>query len=132
MISEVRKPRPDPAVAGWFAQVESDQLYLSVLVLGEVRQGIDRLRRRDGVQAAMYERWLSGLQSAYSDRILPVTAAIAEEWGRLNVPDPWPVVDGLLAATAIVHGLTLVTRNDSPLAEGRIAIFNPWRFEREG
>jgi toxin FitB len=82
-----------------------------VLVIGEHRQGVERLRRRDPPAAAKLDRWLDEIIEHHSDRTLPVDVAVAERWGRLNVPDPIPAVDGLLAATALVHSLTLVTRN---------------------
>jgi predicted nucleic acid-binding protein len=85
----------------------SVDLYLSVLVLGEVRRGIERLRRRDTLQAVMLEDWLTQLRRDYADRIVPITAEIAEEWGRLNVPGPIPAIDGLMAVTAkVLHGMT--------------------------
>jgi toxin FitB len=112
VLSELRKgPRADPRVLGWFRSVDDAALYLSVLVIGELRQGIERLRRRDPPAAAKLDRWLHELIERHADRTLPVDAAVADRWGRLNVPDPIPAVDGLLAATALVHSLTLVTRN---------------------
>ena len=80
-------------------------------MVGEIRPGVERLRRRDPMQAKVFERWLATPRLDYAERVLPITAAIAEEWGRLNVPVPIPMVDGLLAATATVHSLTLVTRD---------------------
>ena len=111
VVSEVRKQAPDPGVVSWFESVHSPELHLSVLVIGEIRQGIERLARREPDRAAVFEKWLLDLIDLYGDRIVPVTAAVADVWGRLNVPDPLPIVDGLLAATALVHGWTLVTRN---------------------
>jgi predicted nucleic acid-binding protein len=112
VLSELRKgPRANPKVLGWFRSVDDAALYLSVLVIGELRQGVERLRRRDPPAAAKLDRWLHELIERHSDQTLPVDAAVAERWGRLNVPDPSPAVDGLLAATALVHSLTLVTRN---------------------
>lgn len=102
-------------------------MYLSALVVGEIRQGIVGLRRRDARQADALDRWLQELTSTYADRVLPVTTPVAEEWGRLNIPDPLPVVDGLLAATAIVHGLTVVTRNTDDVAHTGVRVFNPFR-----
>jgi toxin FitB len=78
----------DSGVRAWLAAVPEADLYLSVLVVGEIRQGIERLRRRDPVQAAPYETWLSALLRGFGDRLVPVTAEVCEEWGRLNVPDP--------------------------------------------
>ena len=77
---------PDPGVSAWFASVPDDELFLSVLVVGEIRQGIERLARRDLAQAEIFEQWLSRLVHAYGDRIVPITARVAEAWGRLSVP----------------------------------------------
>lgn len=126
VLSEARKPAGDAHVRAWLASVRGAELYLSVLVVGEIRQGIERLRRRDPPQAAVFEAWLATLRRDYADRILPVTAEIAEEWGRLNVPDPVPAIDGLLAATARVHGLTLVMRNTADVARTGVALLNPF------
>jgi predicted nucleic acid-binding protein len=126
VISEVRKRSPDPDVRAWFASVPEADLYLSVLVVGEIRQGVERLRRRDPVQAAPYETWLSALLRGYADRIVPVTAEVCEEWGRLNVPDPLPVVDGLMAATAKVSGWTFVTRDVAGLTRAGVRLLDPF------
>jgi predicted nucleic acid-binding protein len=128
VVSEVRRPRGAPAVKAWFDSVDAADLHLSVLVLGEIQRGIERLRRRDGRQAAVLQRWLGQLRRDYADRILPVTADIAEEWGRLNVPDPVPTIDGLMAATAKVRGLTLVTRNTADLARTGVRLLNPFEL----
>lgn len=105
--------------------VPEPDLYLSVLVVGEIRQGIERLRRRDPGQAAPYEVWLSALVQGFADRLVPVTAEVCEEWGRLDVPDPLPVIDGLMAATAKVRGWTFVTRNVADLARTGVRLLNP-------
>jgi len=126
VLSEVRKSQGNPGVKAWFDSVRSDELYLSVLVLGEVRQGIERLQRRDEVQAAVYERWLEGLQAHYSDRILNVDAAIADVWGHINAVDSLPVINGLLAATALVHELTLVTRNTRDFRRSGVTLLDPF------
>lgn len=103
VISEARKPGGNPNVRAWLASVKGVDLYLSVLVVGEIRQGIERLRRRDPTQAQVYETWLATLRQDYPDRILSITKEVTEEWGRLNVPNAVPVVDGLMAATARVQ-----------------------------
>jgi predicted nucleic acid-binding protein len=113
-------------VKGWIAAVDSDELFLSVLVVGEIRQGVERLRHRDPAQATVFEGWLAALRRDYGDRVLPITMAVAEEWGRLNAADPLPVVDGLLAATAKVHDLTLVTRNTSQVEGTGARLLNPF------
>jgi toxin FitB len=126
VISEARKRSPDSDVRAWLASVPESDLYLSVLVVGEIRQGIERLRRRDPGQAAPYETWLSALLRGFGDRLVPVTAEVCEEWGRLNVPDPLPVVDGLMAATAKVRGWTFVTRDVAGLARSGVRLLNPF------
>jgi predicted nucleic acid-binding protein len=126
IVSEARKPTPDAAVRTWLTSVPDEELYLSVLVVGEIRQGIERLRRRDPSQAVVFETWLSTLQRHYADRIVPITAEVAEEWGRLNVPDPLPVIDGLMAATARLRGWTLVTRNVADLERAEVRLLNPF------
>jgi toxin FitB len=126
IISEARKQSPDSKVRIWLASVPEPELYLSVLVVGEVRQGIERLRRRDPAQAAPYESWLSSLLHGFTDRLVPVTVEVCEEWGRLNVADPLPVVDGLMAATAKVRDWTFVTRDVGDLARTGVRLLNPF------
>ena len=132
VISELRKPQANPHVQAWFAPVAGDDLYLGVLTVGEVRRGIERLRRRDPAQAGVFEAWLASLQRQYADRLLAVTAEIADEWGRLNVPDPTPTVDGLLAATARVRGLVLVTRNTADRARTGVRLLGPFASSGRG
>lgn len=126
VISEARKRSPDSNVRAWLASVPEPDLYLSVLVVGEIRQGIERLRRRDPAQAAPYEAWLSTLVHGFAERLVPVTADVCEEWGRLNVPDPLPVIDGLMAATAKLRGWTFVTRNVADLARTEVRLLDPF------
>lgn len=129
VVSELRKgPRADPGVRAWVDAAEDSQLFTSVLVLGEVRRGIESIRRRDAVAAMALAQWLARLTETFDDRILSVDAQVADRWGSLNVPDPMPTVDGLLAATALVHGLTLVTRNVRDVARAGVKTLNP--FER--
>jgi toxin FitB len=126
VVSELRKRDPDPHVLAWYATVTSSELFLSVLTIGEIRLGIQRLRRKDEPQAVLLEQWLQGLHVAYRDHLVDVDADVAEEWGRLNVPDPLPVIDGLLAASAKVRGWTLVTRNLADLQHSGVALLNPF------
>ncbi|MFL6263832.1 MAG: type II toxin-antitoxin system VapC family toxin [Thermoanaerobaculia bacterium] len=127
VISELRKGRRcNPGVASWFAGVSSGDIYLSVLTLGEIRKGIENIRRRDKPAAEVLEAWFQELGDSLADRILPVDQAIAEQWGRFNVPDPLPVLDSLLAATALVHGLTLVTRNLKDVERTGVDCLNPF------
>lgn len=127
VISELRKgQRADVNVTVWFADVAEEEIFLSVLTIGEIRRGIENVRRRDPDSAAALDRWLNLLSEAHSDRVVPIDRAIAEEWGRMNVPDPLPVIDGLLAATARVLGLTLVTRNVVDVEGTGINLFDPF------
>jgi predicted nucleic acid-binding protein len=125
VLSEVRRPRGDAGVKRWISSVPTEDLYLSVLTLGEVRRGIGLLSRRDPVQADVYEAWLVTVLREYADRVLPVDAAAAEEWGRMNVPNPVSVVDGLMAATAKVRNMTFVTRNTADVARTGARLLNP-------
>lgn len=126
VVSETRKRRPSPNVMEWFSSVPRASVYLSVLVIGELRHGAELIRRRDYQQSVALEGWLNSLLEASKDRILPVTLEIAEEWGRMSVPDKLPAVDGLLAATAKVHGMTLVTRDTGRLALHGVTVINPF------
>lgn len=128
VLSEVRKRSPHAAVAAWFQAATGSDLFVSVLVVGEIRQGIERLRDRDPAQAEVFERWLETLKRDFGDRILPVSVPVAEAWGRLNAPAPLPTVDSLLAATALVHGLTFVTRDTSKLHGTDVPLLDPWQY----
>ena len=128
IVSELRKRAPDPRVLAWYEKARPTEIFLSVLTIGEIRLGIERLRGKDAAQARRLEQWLHGLHTAYSDHIIGVDAEIAEEWGRINVPDPLPVIDGLLAASAKVRGWTLVTRNTSDVASSGVQLLNPFEL----
>jgi toxin FitB len=127
VISELRKgQRADSNVTSWFAQIADEEIFLSVVTIAEIRRGVESVRRRDPDSAASLDRWLARLSEAHGERILPVDRAIAEEWGRMNVPDPLPVIDGLLAATARVLGLTLVTRNVADVEATGVELLDPF------
>lgn len=127
VISELRKgKRAERSVAEWFDGLADQEVYLSVLTIGEIRRGVESVRRRDSDSASALDGWLSRLTEAHRDRILQVDRAIAEEWGRMDVPDPLPVVDGLLAATARIVGLTLVTRNVADVESTGVELLNPF------
>jgi len=130
IVSELRKPQADAHVQEWLASTRGDELYLSVLTVGEIRRGIERLRRRDPTQAAIIEAWLTTLRRDYAQRLLPITAEIAEEWGRLSVPDPIATVDGLLAATARAGDMTLVSRNTADLVHTGARLLDPFEPRR--
>ncbi len=110
----------------WFEDVDSDEIHLSVLVVGELRRGIERIRGRDARQAAALERWLSAVVGRHAERILPVDSRVAERWGRLTATRPGSVIDTLMAATALVHGLVLVTRNVTDVAWTGVSYLDPF------
>ena len=127
VISEVRKgDRCDSNVAAWYRSVDGEQLFLSVLVLGEIRKGVELVRARNPSRALSLERWLGQVEAAFDGQILGVDKPIADQWGRMSAPRSIPVTDGLLAATAAVHDLTLVTRNESDVADLGVRVLNPF------
>ena len=127
VIAELRKgARANAHVRAWFETLDPEAIVLSVLTIGEIRRGIENVRRRDPASAKALERWLRRLLAEHGDRILPIDLPVAEEWGRVNVPDPLPVIDALLAATARVHGLTLATRNVKDVARTGVELMNPF------
>lgn len=127
VISEVRKgDRCDPNVAHWWASINDADIYLSVLVLGEIRKGVERARPSDPAQARALENWLNKVIEFYAERILPVDQAVADEWGRMAAKRPVSTVDALLAATAKVHRMTLATRNVSDVADLGVDFVNPF------
>ena len=127
VVSELRRrDRGDENVSAWYASVSADELFLSVLTLGEIRKGIELIRDRDTGQADMLETWLRYMEQQHEGRILPVDAAIANAWGQMHYVRNIPVVDGLLAATARVHNLTLVTRNVQHVLGLGVSLLNPF------
>lgn len=127
IISELRKrDRAHPNVAGWAVGTPATEIGTSVVVLGEIRRGIEMKRRSDPRQGQALDRWFRDMRDRLGDRVLPIDEPIAEAWARLSVPDPLPLVDGLLAATAKVHNLTLVTRNTGDVARTGVPLLDPF------
>lgn len=127
IISEVRKgARCDAKVAAWYASINDVDLYLSVLVLGEIRKGIELARPRDPAKADALEAWLIAVQAAFGERILPIDRAVSDQWGRMSALRPLSTVDGLLAATAKVHRMVLVTRNEADVVGLGAEVLNPF------
>ena len=127
IISEIRKRnRADANVARWITQTPVAEIGSSVIVLVEIRRGIELKRRTDPEQAASVDRWFAQMRSRLGDRVLPIDETIADTWARLNVPDPLPLIDGLLAATAKVYGLMLVTRNIADIFRTGVSLLNPF------
>lgn len=129
VISELRKSeqRADPRVRSWIASRDPSDLYLSVLTIMEIEIGIGRLNRRDSVQAGLLQTWLDdNLLKVFAGRILSVDLAVARRAARLHVPDPSPERDAIIAATAAVRGLTVVTRNVKDFELLDVAMVDPW------
>ena len=127
VISEISKgEQSDHNVITWYESIRPDSLCLSVLVIGEIRAGVEKLRLRQAERAAAFERQLVLVIDLFADRIIGIDRRIAEQWGRLNARQGRPAVDGLLAATALVHRLILVTRNARDFAETGVEVLNPF------
>lgn len=130
VVSELRKIRlgkADLQVAAWADSVEAADLYLSAITLQELETGVLLAERRDPTQGAIFRAWLNGhVLPAFDGRVLSVDSAVAQRSARLHVPDPRPVRDGLIAATALVHGMTVVTRNVADFEPTGAKILNPW------
>jgi predicted nucleic acid-binding protein len=126
IISERQRAAPNPGVLDWLARAHSGSLYLSVLVIGELRRGVEQLRRRDPGHADRPQAWLEQVVRDFGDRIVPITTDVVQAWGRLDVPDRLPVVDGLMAATALVNDWTLVTRHTADVARTGVRLRNPF------
>ena len=132
IISEIRKgPRCDPHVSAWYASIADEDIFLSTLVLGEIRKGVELARSRDAGKAAALERWLREVEAAFDGRVLSIDNTVSEHWGRMSAIRPVPVVDCLLAATALSNGLTLVTRNDRDVAGIGVTVLNPFKPAEE-
>lgn len=127
IISEIRKrERAHAGVARWVGRTAVEEIGTSVLVLAEIRRGIELKRRRDPVQARSLDRWFAQMRMRLGDRVLPIDEPIADAWALMGVPDPVPLIDGMLAATAKVHGPTLVTRNVADLAAAGVPLLDPF------
>lgn len=127
VLSEIRKGRrANAGVREWFAEANDDDLFVSVLTIGEIRRGIEGIRHRDPVSATYLDKWFATVKARSTGRVLLVTPNIADRWGRLNVPDPLPVIDSLLAATALEYGLTLVTRNIRDVERTGASLLSPF------
>jgi predicted nucleic acid-binding protein len=130
VVSELRKirlGRADSNVALWADSVDAVDLYVSAITVQELEIGVLLAERRDPAQGAMFRTWLdSHVLPAFAGRILPVDTAVAMRSARLHVPDPRPVRDCLIAATALVHGMTVVTRDIVDFEASGVMLFNPW------
>ncbi len=127
VISELRKPQADKNVVTWAKSVIAPRMFISVITLKELETGVLRIERRDPAQGQVLRAWLKRhVMPAFDARILPVDAAVALRCARLHVPDQANESDALIAATALVHGLTVVTRNVSDFKSSGVDVINPW------
>ncbi len=127
VISEIRKrDRAHPNVAHWVTRTPAEEIGTSVIVLAEIRRGIELKRRTHPDQAKALDRWFAQMRKMLADRVLPLDEPIMEAWAMLGISISLPLVDGLLAATAKVRGLMLVTRNIEAIAESGVAVFDPF------
>ena len=127
ILSELRKGRRcNAGVRQWFQKTTSEQLFVSVLVLGEIRQGIERIRLRDPAQSNVLEEWLLNLYAEIQDRLLPVDEQVADQWGRLGLRQPIPILDAFMAATAKLHDLTIVSRDVEGFQNTGMRLLNPF------
>jgi len=127
ILSEIRKKKHCNAnVKTWFNNISDDSIYLSILVTGEIRKGIELKRRKDPVQSLILEQWLTTIEEYYSGRILAFNSETCDIWGKLNAIRPLPVIDSLLAATALQNNLTFVTRNIKDVDGIGVKLLNPF------
>jgi predicted nucleic acid-binding protein len=127
VISETRKARADTGEMAFLSAADAERLFLSVLTLGELRKGVEAKRRTDPVGADLLGAWVDSIETTFSDRMLPVGAAAATRWGELSAGRSLPVIDTLIAATAISHDLTLVTRNTRDVESTSVPLIDPWQ-----
>lgn len=127
VLSELRKRKCDPAVARWFGRVAGSELYLSVITVSEIEKGIERQRTVDPVFAEQLARWLEVTLRAFGDHILPLTVNIARRWGRLAARIGNTELDLAIAATALEHGLTVVTGNTKHFERTGVIVLNPFQ-----
>lgn len=126
VLSELRKRKSDPAVHAWFDARQPWELYVSVLTIGEISIGAHRMAARDAQQAIAIQDWLRTMITEFDSRILPVTASVATQWGSLARIRTVAEIDGLIAATALVHGCVVVTRNVSHFEGLGFGVQNPF------
>jgi predicted nucleic acid-binding protein len=126
VVSETRKRRPPPQIVAVLNAIPLSAAHISVLTLGEMRRGAVMKAASDPGSAAEFELWLADIETTLVGRILPITPGIASRWGEMSAGRTRPVIDTLLAATASVHGLTVVTRNTRDFRDLGVSVLNPW------
>lgn len=127
VISELRKSQPHGTVRNWFNDISEDDIFLSTLTIGEIRYGIENIKQSKPAKAQELESWLIQLKQVYQSHIIPISQEIAEAWGHFLKIDVNNTIDSLLAATAQVERLTIVTRNIKDFSPYSVPLFNPWQ-----
>jgi predicted nucleic acid-binding protein len=126
LVSETRKKKADPGAISFLESTEASALYISVLTLGELRKGVAALKRKEPAAAAKLQRWVDGFEYSFADRLIGIDASTTRLWGEWSGERPRPVVDTLLAATAVHRGMTLVTRNIRDVRGIPVKLLDPW------
>ncbi|MFM9886541.1 MAG: type II toxin-antitoxin system VapC family toxin [Burkholderiales bacterium] len=126
VIFELRKQRPNAGVVRWVSKQQDNQLHLSVVMLGEIERAIEQRRKADAEFSEKLAAWLESLMRLYADRLVPITPSVARRWGRLSAQLEHEGADLLIAATALTHGLTVVTRNVSDFEPTGVNVINPY------
>ncbi len=127
VVSELKRGRhADPRVVAWFSKMPIECVFTSVIVLGEIRRGIELVARRDKSQAEMLERWYASIRERLANRILAVDEPVMMIWSKISVPHLLPAYDGLIAATALAHSMTVVTRNALDYQRAGVDVLDPW------
>ncbi len=129
VLSELKRgPRAAPHVVAWFSALLPENVFTSVIVLGEIRRGIELIARRDKPQAETLRRWYASVRERLGDRVLAVDEPIMAVWARISVPDMPPAYDGLIAATALAHDLIVATRDVEGFRRTGARVVNPWEL----
>ena len=126
VVSHLRTPEKSRDLAAWLNDKSGDDLYLSVIAVGEIRKGIETVRPSDPAFATDIETWLGALERDYGDRIAPIDNRVAQAWGRMLATDPRYAIDTLLAATAFVHEMAVVTRNTKHFQARGVPVIDPF------
>lgn len=128
ILSETRKIRANAGVLAFLAGADSDLLFISVLTLGELHKGVESKRRVDQTGADALNNWVHSIETTFADRVLSIDSSVARLWGNLSANRSVPVIDTLIAATALVHNLTLVTRNIQDVKTTGVSVIDPWHI----
>ncbi len=128
VISETRRIKANPQVTAFITSALTNELFVSALTVGELWKGVALKRRTDRPAGDQLAGWVQGIETLFANQVLPMDAAVARIWGELCAGKSLPVIDAAIAATALAHGLTLVTRNTKDFAPSGVPVLNPWQI----